>query len=206
MAWVVACDGALFKVDPATGRCEASTLVAPPTGFASLRIAFVADGSAAGESLYVAGVSPTDWKPGADAAPESSILSRVRPPPAGPQERGMLAGWPVLAGTGDGQLWGAFPFSSRQLIPRLHRFDPRSADETGTTEASSAVWSSEDINPNPFAFWGGEFWLFLHEGGRRVARLPRTPRPGPNPVPEALGDGPRIVAAAASTCAPLQRP
>jgi hypothetical protein len=200
--WVAACDGVIFRVDPSNGLCEPSGLSAEQAGFARLRMTFVADATAAGESLYVAGVRAADLAVGPTVPPDTSVLAHVRAP-FQVQTVGPLAGWPVLAGTSDGQLWAGFPLSSGQTVPHLHSIDPLSGGDTGFTQ-QSALWSSDDLNPNPFAFWGGALWLFNNDGGRWVLPLPRTELG--TVVPRPLDDGPRIVAAASSTCAPLQEP
>ena len=74
-----------------------------------------------------------------------------------PNDRGNLAGWPELTGTGDAKLWGFFP-STGTAAPFVAQIDKTNATlgtpfPAASIDGAPASWA--------FAFWGGRFWIFL---------------------------------------------
>jgi hypothetical protein len=190
VAWVVYGDGSLFKVDTATGACDATSFqVDPNSPFADgFGMGFVFDPSTNLDTLYIAG--------GHVASDTQSELATVSFPALALTPIGTItAGNAELTGTGDGSLWGFIPNS---LTPDdqtvLVRLDPSS----GTTLETHSYSTLSGGSSWAVKFWGGSFWIFLDGSVYEV------PRDTPDTIRTVIPDTVRnIVGAGVSTCAPL---
>jgi hypothetical protein len=189
VAWVVYNDGNLFKVDTATGACEATSFVPEQHGIADFGMGFVFQPSTGVDTLYVAGDSTDTSTPElATVAFPSLVVTPVGTLAAGDAE---------LTGTGDGGLWGFVPAG---LGPNpddpavLVQIDPAS----GATLASFAYPTLPTFTDWAVKFWGGSFWIFLDSSVWVVAR--ETPQTITNVIADT---GRHIVGAGVSTCAPI---
>jgi hypothetical protein len=178
----------LFHVSTTDASCTATQFKGGKSGFEQFGMGFVSDvagGNA--ETLYVAG------------AP----IIPLSKPTLGKLDVGTLAidpfgknlqGHCELSGTGLGDLWGFFPDGQR---PRISKLDKATGDETMVIELDKAV--AGDPKAWAYAFWGGDFWLFLQkelEPGTTVYHV----------TPQGLKDkwttDKHITGAGVSTCAP----
>jgi hypothetical protein len=189
-AWVVYGDGNLFKVDTATGRCEATSFQADQPGFAMFGMGFVFDPATGIDTLYIAG---TD-----SLADRQSSLATISFPSLKLTPVGLVAaGNAELTGTGDGGLWAFVPSDENPDGKAvLVRLDPASGKTLETYEypTLSDVYGSWAVK-----FWGGSFWIFL------AGAVYEVPRATPQTIRIAMPDtgGRDVVGAGVSTCAPL---
>jgi hypothetical protein len=187
IAWVAYSDGSLFKVDTATGKCEATSFKVGQHGFTSFGMGFVFDPLTGVDTLYIAG--------GSSGSSTQSELATVSFPALLVTPVGTTDGMPELSGTGDGSLWGFFPAGSSPTgMATLARIDPASGatleSYTYKTMTGGSNWAMK--------FWGGSFWIFLDDSLYKVLRTDLK-----NPLLVMSNGSRKIVGAGVSTCAPL---
>ena len=70
-----------------------------------------------------------------------------------------MTGWPELTGNGNAELWGWFPSDATgNGTPRVEKIDKTSGAPLTTymlpsLQGMPSAWA--------FAFWGGDYWIFL---------------------------------------------
>jgi len=189
IAWVAYEDGNLFKVDTATGKCEATSFQVGQHDLYNFGMGFVFDPLTGVDTLYIAGGSSSGYYTQSELATVSFPSLLVTPV-------GATDGMPELSGTGDGTLWGFFPEGTSSTgLATLSRIDPANGatleSYTYKTLTGNSNWAMK--------FWGGSFWIFL---GTSIYKVERT---APTIIHTVMADsGHRIVGAGVSTCAPLQ--
>jgi hypothetical protein len=180
----------VFKVDTMTGKCT-TTGFKSSAGYEQFGMGFVSDsaGSAA-ETLFIAG--------GAAATSLNtnppSYLGSLNTGTLAITQGNLLSGRPELTGTGDAKLWAFFPDA---VNPRIAQLDKISATESNTIPLTSLAgeplaWA--------FAFWGGDFWVFLMRNGEASTTVYHVTMAGQ--VSSWVLSGKVIVGAGVSTCAP----
>jgi hypothetical protein len=195
-AWVLYSSGfsaQLFRVDPMTLKCE-KTSWTTKLELRMFGMGFSTD--AAGgttDTLYIAG--------GADPLGDASKLAQLNTTSMNPTMIGNLQGWPEMTGTGKAELWGFFPDGGTPRIQQLSKTNgmglttfplPSLADGGGIGDAAFA-----------FAFWGGDFWIFLRklsDSSTKVYQVDGTTGAIKGTTPPT---GREIVGAGVSTCAPI---
>ena len=192
-AWVVYSSGELFRVDTTDASCRATGYIARPSSdpFTVFGMSFVPDApNGAIESLFVAGES-FNQLPGRLGRIDLASLTLTEIAPFS----GL--GSPELSGSPDGRLFGFFPTES---MPRVSEIDPQSGVETQVRmlpelRASSSLGNSAWA----FAYWGGDFWIFLQRGTDSSSKVFRLGADGS--FQTALPyTGRSIVGAGVSTC------
>ena len=188
VAWVLYSSGEIFKVDTTNAKCTGTPYSPGQRGFDQFGMGFAANAQGSNdETLYIAGPRGFFGGGGLGAIDTRSlVVTRIA----------NLGGSPELTGTGSGTLWGFFPEGA---MPRVAQIDKSQGTE-------SNVFSLHKLAGTPrawaFAFWGGDFWIFLKrvtDGSTRVWQLRQT-----GELTTAIGDSQRtIVGAAVSTCAPI---
>ncbi len=184
-AWVLYDTGELFRVDTKDASCTASTRVVGEGGFQTFGMGFASDAAnSSAETLYIVsngggGFGSLDTKTGA-----AKML-------------GTVGGSAELTGTGAGDLWGFLPDTSP---PRIDLIDKTSGRAMRTIslaaiEGTPAAWA--------FAFWGGDFWLFLQRASDPSTVVYRVNAQTGGLSTSIPDSGKRIVGAGVSTCAPL---
>jgi hypothetical protein len=176
----------IFKVSTQNAACM-STNFALSNGFEQFGMGFASDvvnGST--ETLYIAG--------GASSTGATAYLGKIDTSTLMTSRIAQVAGNPELTGTGDAKLWGFFPDSFSPRIAEISRSNAGESNEIPLPELAGdpAAWA--------FAFWGGDFWVFLQrtsETSTRVYRVTRSGMVTSYPLP-----GRTIVGAGVSTCAP----
>lgn len=192
-AWVLYNDGEVFKVDTKTLACQ-KTNFAQSNGFVNFGMGFVSNASGSNdETLFIAGGQPMSGLGTANATLATLDLSSMNV-----TSIGQINGWPELTGTGSAKLYGFFPDATN---PRVSQLDKASGSEMGTMPLSALsgqpmAWA--------FAFWGGDFWIFLQrssDSNTHVWHL-KTADGSVSDVVDATGR--TIVGAGVSTCAPIK--
>jgi hypothetical protein len=193
-AWVVYTDGSLFKVDATTAACTSTSFAPGQHGFTTFGMGFSTNSpGSSDETLYVsdsrAGSGSTQGLAKIDT--QSLILSTVGTYDA-------LQARAELTGTGDARLFGAFegtPYVVAQI------------DKTSAHILSQAPQSAINYPPGSsnfaFAFWGGDFWLFVGPGTSTDVFHYKTSDGTTTKVKSVSFE---IVGAGVSTCAPTTPP
>ncbi|MBI5479289.1 MAG: hypothetical protein HY906_10560, partial [Deltaproteobacteria bacterium] len=149
VAWVLYNSGELFRVDTSNGSCTATSFVKNQQGFLLMGMGFVANAQGSTlDTLYVAGGNGPGTGTGARLG---TIDMNTLTVTAGQQ----LTGWPELTGTGLAELWGFYPDTTP---PKVAKIDKTSGAETVLAQLPSL---QGDPGAWAFAFWGGDFWIFL---------------------------------------------
>jgi hypothetical protein len=190
-AWVVYDDGELFRVDVNSLACTRIAVMSPSNAkvYGMGFVTDIAGGSS--DTLYIAG------NPVGSSFTNSQFGTLATTAPFSVTLRAPLVGSPELTGTGDAHLWAFFPNVSPPVVSEL---DKRNGTTLRSFQApmlmgTPAAWA--------FAFWGGDFWIFLqrqNEPSTTVYRMNGTTGAMTTPIPDS---GRRIVGAGVSTCAPI---
>jgi hypothetical protein len=181
----------MYKVSTVDASCTDTGFMGQQD-FSEFGMGFVSNAAmSTDETLFVAG-SATFSGSTALGTLDTKALTVT---PAG---SGMLAGSPELTGNGLGELWAFFPDASN---PRVARLDKMTGAESNTIPLGSDVAGM--ASQWAFAFYGGEFWVFLAKQGAFSG--------GPTTVYHVIASGLKdqldtktrhIVGAGVSTCAP----
>jgi hypothetical protein len=186
--------GELFRVSTATAACQATSFIPGQGGFShTFGMAFSADKTDAGETLYVA----------SDESPPELATIDVH----GGFALNVVGGFnpPItqseLTGTGAGDLFGfwapAGPQGSGSAIVQI---DKATAQVTG----SSPLPGVTQGNGWAFGFWGGDFYTFTSPTGQYSLVTRFRPSDGSITNVAQTAPGEVIVGAGVSTCAPQQ--
>ncbi|GMU60335.1 MAG: hypothetical protein AMXMBFR34_20980 [Myxococcaceae bacterium] len=194
VAWIIFDSGELFTVN-----LRVTPLTCVKTGFMPLQsvgkfgMGFVANAPGSHEeTLFISG-SPLG---GSLLSTRFGTLSTV--PPYEISLRGTLAGAPELTGTGDATLWGFFPDAAQ---PRVVQLDKDTGGELSPAFAATPLTGSPQAWA--FAFWGGDFWIFLERDVDPSTTLWRLNGQTGAVTNLSRDTGRRIVGAGVSTCAPV---
>jgi hypothetical protein len=173
----------LFKVNVTTAACTATSYKSSSFG-THYGMGFVADAPmSTAESLFVAkGDAP--YKFGKFDTTALTITTLGTP-----------NGGPELSGTGDAKLWAFFPDAS---MPRVSELDKTNGAEGKSYPVSGAAGVNDGY---AFAFWGGDFWVFLKKDTDTYSVLYHV-RGSDGAVDTWTLTGRQIVGAGVSTCAP----
>lgn len=187
-AWVVFRNGSLFRVNTATAACT-PTGYQLQNGFTTFGMGFSTDGpGSVTDTLFV-----SDSAGGGLASIDTGSLRMTR---HGSYDT--ISGRAELTGTGDGRLFGAFE-GSPYVVAEIDKSSARILSQAPQTAVRYQPGSSNFA----FAFWGGDFWLFVGPGSSTDV-FHYQPSTGVTlkvkTVPQA------IVGAGVSTCAPLVPP
>jgi hypothetical protein len=186
-AWVLYNTGELFLVDTTTAACQATSFAIGQQGFTTFGMGFSVDAPGAmHETLFLA----------SDATPNqlgSVDIATLTVMPIAP-----LSGTPELTGTGDARLWAFFPAAT---MPRVAQLDKQSGAESNTLmlpalAGTPLAWA--------FAFWGGDFWLFLKLATNTSTQVHRVDALTGALTTVVTNSGRTIVGAGVSICAPLR--
>ncbi len=187
-AWVLYSTGELFRVDTTSLNCTKSTW-ASQSGLLEFGMGFSTDAAGGStDTLFIAG--------GSGPTQPTSQLAKLSTATFQASSVGTVQGWPELTGTGNAELWGFFPDAAS---PRIAKLDKTNGMPLTTYPLSIAgmptAWA--------FAFWGGDFWVFLAKGTETsttiyqydaATGMMKSSKPAP---------GRLIVGAGVSTCAPV---
>jgi hypothetical protein len=188
-AWVEYDNGKLFHVDVTTLACT-PTSWSNPDGLLEMGMGFSTDqvGGTTDKLFVAGGLGPTF---------PTSTLATVDTGTMQAMQLGTVTGWPELTGNGNAELWGWFPDASHPRVEKINK-------QTG---AADMTFPLDQLAGMPmawaFAFWGGDYWIFLQKGSESNTTVYRIDGmtgalKGSTPAP-----GRSIVGAGVSTCAPV---
>jgi hypothetical protein len=189
-AWVLYSSGELFQVSTTDASCTPTSFQPNQPGFGLFGMGFVSNAVGSNfETLFVAGADQigTGTASLGTINMKNLVISRV----------GTVAGNPELTGTGDARLWGFFPEDAN---PRVTQIDKTSGNESNPYPVAIAAgtpmaWA--------FAFWGGDFWVFLQRDIDTSTKVYQVKGQGGAVTVPLPDTGRKIVGAGVSTCAPL---
>jgi hypothetical protein len=196
VAWVLAQDGSIVKYDINAKTCTKTAFQAAQQGFQTFGMGFSADtAGSSSETLFVTDdelATPSSNRGLARIDTSSLVLT-----PVGQYDQ-LKGDEAELTGTGDGRLFGAFEGSPYTVaeIDKTTAHIISVAPQTGINYAPSS-------SSLAFAFWGGDFWLFIGPGGTTdVFQY----QPSAKTTTKRETEQFEIVGAGVSTCAPTQAP
>ena len=174
----------IFRVDVTTLSCTPTSYVTGPFG-TRYGMGFVADAPmSTSETLFVAkGDAPFAL---GKLDTTSLTITTIGTPNGGPE----------LTGTGDAHLWAFFPDAT---TPRVSELDKQTATEGKSYPIPQAMGTEDGY---AFAFWGGDFWVFLKKDTDAATILYHV-RGSDGAVTTWPLAGRWIVGAGVSTCAPI---
>jgi hypothetical protein len=169
--------------------CSATSFAPNQQGMLTFGMGFVSNSAgSADETLFIAGIT-------AEAA--NNMLATLDPTTLVVSPVQLIAGSPELTGTGSAELWGFFPETASPRVARLNK----------TTGASDPIYPLPDLAGEPaawaFAFWGGDFWVFLMRQTDQDTGVYRVKGTDGTMTVALATTGRRIVGAGVSTCAPI---
>ena len=187
IAWVVYSDAELFRVDIQNNLACTKTAWAAQHGLTKFGMGFSSDPGGMSETLYVA----------SGTTPQTSTLAMLDTTSMTATTWATLQGRPELTGTGSGQLWGWFPDAS---APRVEQIDKTNGSAIQTYTLSSLAGNPADW---AFAFWGGDFWIFLMKGSETSTTVYQVDGMTGAVKGSTPTSARKIVGAGVSTCAPV---
>lgn len=191
--WVIYDNGELFTVDLTQASLPCTkTSFSPQQGVARFGMGFVADNpQGSNDTLFISGsglksdLTSTTFATLATTAPYAITTLAT------------LNGAPELTGTGDAKLWAFFPNVTPPQVVQLNK----------TNGSALTTFDAPSLQGKPtawaFAFWGGDFWIFLerqNDGETHVWRMNGQTGAVSDAVPVT---GRHVVGAGVSTCAPI---
>jgi hypothetical protein len=186
VAWVLYTTGHLYNVRIADASCTSTTFAVGQQGFAAFGMGFSSNGNASNdETLFVdsrgrLGKIDTDTL-------KLDVIGTFDKTHTDAE----------LTGTGNGKLFGAFegtPF----VVSEIDKVD---ATNLSMAPQSDISYAPDDSN-FAFAFWGGDFWLFVGQSTTDVFHY--TPSTGVTEKVQSASF--QVVGAGVSTCAPTVPP
>jgi hypothetical protein len=192
LAWVLYSTGELFRVDTLDGNCKSTMFQANQAGFMLMGMGFVANDAMSNiDTLFVAGGAGPDVGGGSRLGTVDLGTLTITP-------AHQLTGWPELTGTGLAELWGFYPDTTPPKVARINKLT--GAEEMvfplASLQGTPAAWA--------FAFWGGDFFLFLMRTDDADTTVYRVDGKTGEMSVALQGTGRRIVGAGVSTCAPVE--
>jgi len=194
IAWVLSSDGNLFRVDIKNNlACTKAAFVPGQSGLTLFGMGFVTNSvGGTADTLYIAGGSD----PASGTA--SAMLGTVTFPDLTLQTIKQVSGWPELTGNSNAELWGFYPDATS---PKVARIDKQTAVEDPIYQLPSLAGEPQAW---AFAFWGGDFWIFLARGALDPKTSVYRVKGSDGSLSTAIENtGRRIVGAGVSTCAPI---
>ena len=191
--WVVFTDGTLARIDTKDAHCTPTTFAPGQSGFSTFGMGFSSNApGSADETLFVTDSSTN----GSTLGLATIDVQTLKLTPVGKYDK--LAARAEMTGTGDARLFAAFEGT------------PYNVAEVGKTDAKvlsqapqAAVNYPAGSSNFAFAFWGGDFWLFVGPGSKTDV-FQYKPATGETKLVQMTNAV--IVGAGVSTCAPTKPP
>lgn len=192
-AWVVFTDGSLWNVDTTNAHCTSTSYVPGQSGFTTFGMGFSSNspGSAA-ETLFVSESGFADGTLGL-ASIDTTTLTLTT---IGMYDK--LDARAELTGTGDARLFGAFE-GEPYIVAQIDKTNAMIESEA----PQNAINYAPDSSNFAFAFWGGDFWLFVGPGTSTDVFHYQVSSGVTTKVKTVTFE---IVGAGVSTCAPVTMP
>ena len=195
VAWVLVQNGTIVRYDIVNHTCTTTAYATGQHSFQTFGMGFSADapGSAA-ETLFVSDSELTTASTGGLAKIDTTSLMLA---PVGQYDQ-LMGRRAEMTGTGDGRLFGAFE-GSPYVVAEI---DKQTA-HIKSVAPQAAINYPPDTSNFAFAFWGGDFWLFVGPGSSTdVFQY----KPSTNTTTKRTTETFEIVGAGVSTCAPTTPP
>jgi hypothetical protein len=189
-AYVLYNSGELFRVDTSTLACAKTSWVAQ-AGLKVFGMGFSTDTSGGTtDSLFVGG--------GQSQTQSSFTLGRVDVTTMIATALGSEPELPEMTGTGTAQLWGYFPGTTTARVLHIDK-----TNGTAIKTFSEPTLGGGGGAGYAFAFWGGDFWVFLIRPGDPETRVYQVDGTTGTVKGSSPSGGRTIVGAGVSTCAPV---
>lgn len=195
-AWTVFTDGTLYKVDTTNAHCTSTSFVPGQSGWTTFGMGFSTDTpGGTSETLYI-----SEAKYDASVTTTKGLgkidLQTMTLTPIGMYDK--VDARAELTGSGDARLFGAFEGTPYDLV----EIDKGSAQIKSQAPQNSINYPPDTSN-FAFAFWGGDFYLFVGPGtSTDVFHY----KPSDGTTTKVKSVSYEIVGAGVSTCAPLTMP
>jgi hypothetical protein len=192
-AWVVFSDGSLARVDTKNAHCTPTTFAPGQSGFTTFGMGFSSNApGSAEETLFVSESSfgGTTIGLGRIDIPTLKLI------PIGKYDK--VNARAEMTGTGDARLFAAFE-GTPYNVAEIQKSDAKVLSQAPQTAVSYPPGSSNFA----FAFWGGDFWLFVGPGTKTDV-FQYKPMTGVTTKVQSITAA--IVGAGVSTCAPTKPP
>jgi hypothetical protein len=189
-AWVLYSSGEVFHVDVNTLKCDKTPFQPGTAGFTQFGMGFVSNSAGSNdETLFIAG--------GTTAGAAGAHLGTLDTTTFAARAVGPIGGWPELTGTGGAELWGFFPDTRNPKVARISKTSGALSDTFAlpTLQGDPAAWA--------FAFWGGDFWIFLQRANDTSTTVWHLVQSNGHLEAAVPNSGRHIVGAGVSTCAPV---
>lgn len=195
IAWVLYNDGLVFRVDINNNLACTATNWSTQNGLDVFGMGFSSNtAGSTDDTLFVAGGGDPTFD-------TSSTLAKLDTTSMSSTPVGTVTGWPELTGTGNAELWGFFPNANGSSTPRVEQIDKTSGQGVKTFNISdsrlqgiSMAWA--------FAFWGGDFWIFLMTDADSATTVYQVDGTNGSIKGATPTNTRTIVGAGVSTCAP----
>jgi hypothetical protein len=190
-AYVLYSSGELFKVDTTAAGLPCTKTAWTSVNLRQFGMGFSSDAAGSTtDTLFIAGGNTGPTQP-------TSQLAKVPLSTFQAQGIGGIQGWPELTGTGNAELWGFFP---DETSPRISKIDKTN----GMALTTYPLTISGTPRAWAFAFWGGDFWVFLMKGNTETSTtIYQYDAATGMPKGSKAAPGRTIVGAGVSTCAPV---
>lgn len=192
-AWVVFNNGKLFNVDTKTAACAGTAFSPGQYGFMTFGMGFSSNAvGSAEETLFItqsdlsASVTGLAW----------IDLNAMQVHPVGGYDS--LSARAEMTGTGDARLFGAFE-GQPYVVAEIDKSNAKILSKAPQNVINYPPGSSNFA----FAFWGGDFWLFVGPGTSTDV-FQYKPQAGTTTKVTSVSY--QIVGAGVSTCAPIKPP
>jgi hypothetical protein len=192
-AWVVFTDGSLARVDTKTAKCTPTSFVPGQSGFTTFGMGFSSNSpGSADETLFV---SESSFG-GSTLGLARIDVQTLKLTPVGQYDK--LNARAEMTGTGDARLFAAFE-GTPYIVAEIHKSDAKVLSQAKQDAISYPGGGSNFA----FAFWGGDFWLFVGPGtSTDVFQY----KPMTGVTTKVSSTTAEIVGAGVSTCAPTKPP
>jgi hypothetical protein len=192
-AWVVFTDGTLARVDTKNAKCTPTSFVPGQNGFTTFGMGFSSNSpGSADETLFV---SESSFG-GSTLGLAKIDVQTLKLTPIGMYDK--LNARAEMTGTGDARLFAAFE-GSPYNVAQIQKTDAKVL----TQAPQSAINYPPGGSNFAFAFWGGDFWLFVGPGtSTDVFQY----QPATGVTKKVSSTSAEIVGAGVSTCAPTKPP
>jgi hypothetical protein len=195
VAWVLVQDGTIVRYDINSKACTPTSYAVGQHNFQTFGMGFSADtAGGTSDTLFVSDSELTQPSTGGLAKIDTASLA-LTPVAQYDQQQGKRA---ELTGTGDARLFGAFE-GSPYVVAEIDK----TTAHVKSIAPQSAINYPPDSSNFAFAFWGGDFWLFVGPGGTTdVFQY----QPATHATTKRTTESFEIVGAGVSTCAPTTPP
>jgi hypothetical protein len=193
-AWSVFTDGNLYKFDTKTAHCTPTSFVPGQSGFLTFGMGFSANApGSSDETLFVSDSAAGSGSTQGLAKIDTQTLTLT---PIAAYDK--ITARAEMTGTGDARLFGAFE-GSPYVVAEIDKSNAHILSQAPQTAINYAPGSSNFA----FAFWGGDFWLFVGPGFQTDV-FHYKPSDGSTTNVKTVPF--EIVGAGVSTCAPIKPP